>query len=35
MTRHDTTQPGAANGWKFWYIQDAQGDWVRLADYRR
>ena len=27
--------PRAANGWKFWYIQDAQGDWVRLEDYRR
>lgn len=27
-------QPRAVNGWMFWYIRDAHGDWVRLADYR-
>lgn len=25
----------AVNGWRWWYIQDAQGDWVHLADYKR
>lgn len=27
-------KPRAVNGWKFWYIQDLKGDWVRLADYK-
>jgi hypothetical protein len=22
------------NGWKFWFIKDTNGDWVRLCDYR-
>jgi len=26
--------PRAVNGWNFWYIKDAQGVWVRLADYK-
>lgn len=26
--------PRAVNGWKFWYIQDVQGDWVQLADFK-
>ena len=26
--------PRAVNGWLFWYIQDIQGDWVRLADFK-
>lgn len=26
--------PRAVNGWKFWYIQDIQGDWVQLADFK-
>ena len=26
--------PRAVNGWLFWYIQDMQGDWVRLADFK-
>ncbi len=24
----------AVNGWKFWYIKDLNGDWVRLSDYK-
>lgn len=23
-----------ANGWTFWYIKDANGDWVRLSQYK-
>ncbi|MEO6018339.1 MAG: GIY-YIG nuclease family protein [Polaromonas sp.] len=26
--------PRAVNGWRFWYIQNAAGDWVTLADYK-
>lgn len=26
--------PRAVNGWKFWYIQDIQGDWIQLADFK-
>lgn len=22
------------NGWRFWYIKDSNGDWVRLSDYK-
>ena len=25
---------GAVNGWKFWYIKDKDGEWVRLSEYR-
>lgn len=25
----------AVNGWNFWYIQNAAGTWVRLADYKK
>ena len=24
----------SVNGWKFWYIEDSRGEWVRLSDYR-
>ncbi len=24
----------AVNGWNFWYIKDASGEWVRLGEYR-
>lgn len=24
----------AVNGWKFWYIKDMNGEWIRLSDYR-
>lgn len=24
----------AANGWRFWYIKDTNGEWVHLGDYR-
>lgn len=39
-----TTPSGAAkaivrrptvNGWRFWYIKDLDGDWVRLSEYKR
>jgi hypothetical protein len=30
-----TRRKKGINGWTFWYIQDGDGDWVRLADYRR
>jgi hypothetical protein len=23
----------SVNGWKFWYIKDPKGEWVRLSDY--
>lgn len=26
--------PKGVTGWRFWYIKDADGDWVRLSDYR-
>lgn len=22
------------NGWKFWYIKDVNGEWIRLSDYK-
>lgn len=25
----------AVNGWRFWYIENLAGDWVRLAEYKR
>lgn len=28
-------QHRAINGWHFWYIQDAAGDWVKLSELRR
>lgn len=28
------TKRRTINGWKFWYIKDANGVWVRLSDYR-
>lgn len=24
----------AVNGWRFWYIQDSNNDWVKLCDYK-
>jgi hypothetical protein len=24
----------AVNGWKFWYIKDMNGEWIRLSDFR-
>ena len=24
----------AVNGWKFWYIKDLNGEWVKLSDYK-
>ncbi|OOG47380.1 DUF2924 domain-containing protein [Polaromonas sp. A23] len=26
--------PRAINGWRFWYIENAAGDWVTLANYK-
>lgn len=28
-------KPRAVNGWTFWYIKDAHGDWVLLDEFRR
>ncbi len=25
---------GSVNGWKFWYIEDLNGEWVKLWDYK-
>ena len=24
----------AVNGWKFWYIKDMNGEWIRLSEYK-
>ena len=24
----------AVNGWKFWYVKDMNGEWIRLSDFR-
>lgn len=24
----------SVNGWRFWYIKDSSGEWVRLRDYK-